>query len=323
MYKKIISLLFLCLSCLALNLKAQNSQTEAKAAYLLAEEAFAANDFSSALNYLDECKRIIGTPNCKIIYLQIMVELEQAKADPKYYDAALRSIAAFEKAPDLKDFNEEKVLEVLKSKLMIKNLKVKAGEKVKQEQENKVNSELLFSNWTWQNWPLSLSYDEVSALKKNDDFFKMVWETGKDSKTGIKLAYVPVFKLPKTLKGIYLKDDKVVGYSVLIGYYASKSSSNKVLQHPNYALENEALNAFQHNADSLSSLFGFKPQKRTPVQSYFIGTAQDEYYWIRENKTVSLVYYTERTGSAFIYLDIKISITTGNTKTLNSLPPDW
>jgi len=37
-----------------------------------------------------------------------MIELEQAKADSKYDETALRSIAAFEKAPDFEDFTEEK-----------------------------------------------------------------------------------------------------------------------------------------------------------------------------------------------------------------------
>lgn len=99
--------------------RAQPSATsEAKAAYLLAEEAFSASDWKSTLDYLQQCKKLMGKANSKILYLQIMTEAEIARKDPEYYEAILTSIAAFEKAPDVKQFNEDKVLEVMKLKLI-------------------------------------------------------------------------------------------------------------------------------------------------------------------------------------------------------------
>ncbi len=105
----------------------QTTATEAKAAYLLAEEAFTANDWKGTLGYLDECKKKIGTPNSKILYLQMMAEMELAKADSTYNDAVLKTIAAFEKAPDLKNFNEDKVLEVMKTKIRLTRMQEQAA----------------------------------------------------------------------------------------------------------------------------------------------------------------------------------------------------
>jgi hypothetical protein len=100
----------------------QTAATEAKAAYLLAEEAYTANDWKGTLSYLEECKKKIGTPNSKILYLQVMTEMELAKTDSTYNHAALKTIAMFEKAPDVKDFNEEKVLEVMKIKIRLQQI---------------------------------------------------------------------------------------------------------------------------------------------------------------------------------------------------------
>lgn len=91
---------------------------EAKAAYLLAEESFSAGDWKGTMDYLQQCKKLMGKANSKMLYLQILTSAEIAKKDPAYHDTVLTFIAAFEKAPDIKQFNEDKVLEVMKLKLI-------------------------------------------------------------------------------------------------------------------------------------------------------------------------------------------------------------
>jgi hypothetical protein len=116
----------------------QTAAAEAKAAYLLAEEAFATNDWKGTLSYLDECKKKIGTPNSKILYLQIMAEMELAKTDSTYNEAVLKTIAAFEKAPDVKKFNEDKSLEVMKAKIRLTRIQEQAAkEKLAREERAK------------------------------------------------------------------------------------------------------------------------------------------------------------------------------------------
>src|SRR5687768_14167820 len=78
---------------------AQTSATEAKAAYLLAEEAFNSGDWKGTISYLEQAKKKIGDPNSKILYLQVMAEIEMAKSDTSYNTTALNTIAAFESAP--------------------------------------------------------------------------------------------------------------------------------------------------------------------------------------------------------------------------------
>lgn len=115
---------FLLISILLLNFSgySQSSATEAKAAYLLAEESFAANDFKGAISYLEECQKKMGAANSKMLYLQIMAQLELAKTDAAYNEQVLKSIQLFEKAKDIKDFNEDKVLEVTKTKLRLNRI---------------------------------------------------------------------------------------------------------------------------------------------------------------------------------------------------------
>ena len=101
----------------------QAASTEAKAAYLLAEEAYNANDWTAAKSYLAECTKKLGKPNSKILYLQIMTEMELGKSNAGYYDTVAKSIAAFEELPDIQEFNEEKALEIMKIKLKLNGLR--------------------------------------------------------------------------------------------------------------------------------------------------------------------------------------------------------
>ena len=57
------------------------------------------------MDYLQQCKKLIGAANSKILYLQIMTAAELSKQGVAFYDTAVASIAAFKKAPDAKHFN--------------------------------------------------------------------------------------------------------------------------------------------------------------------------------------------------------------------------
>jgi hypothetical protein len=67
-----------------------------------------------------------------------MAEMELAKADSTYNDAVLKSIAVFEKAPDVKNFNEDKVLEVMKTKIRLPRMQeLAAKDKLAREERAK------------------------------------------------------------------------------------------------------------------------------------------------------------------------------------------
>ena len=138
----------------------QTNQLEAKAAYMLAEEAFAASNYPATLNYLETAVTKLGGANSKILYLKIMAQQELSKTDKRYLAKLDSTIADFEKAPDVANFNEEKVLEVIKLKMQIK------------QEADAVKNSTLFNR---DGWTFGTSLD---ALKiKKPEFFENISST--------------------------------------------------------------------------------------------------------------------------------------------------
>ena len=179
---------------------AQINASEAKATYILAEEAFSTSEWKSALGYLEECKKHLGKANAKVLYMQIMTELEIAKTEPSYYDKALKTIATFEKAPDVKLFTEEKVLEVSKLKYKIKELKVKAEEDVKKAENEKRRLESAGGIIIYKN-------DGEGLVVASEDLGRMNWNDAKKACEDLVLNGHDDWYLPslEELKLIYEK----------------------------------------------------------------------------------------------------------------------
>ncbi len=111
-----------------LSVFSQMNVTEAKAAYMLAEENYGKANYPLALTFLKNAQRRLGGSNCKILYLQIQIEKEISKIQINYRDSLIKTISAFQVSPDIKDFNEDKILEVIKMKIELEQ--VVAGEKL-------------------------------------------------------------------------------------------------------------------------------------------------------------------------------------------------
>jgi hypothetical protein len=183
--------------------QAQSSATEAKAAYLLAEEAFNANEWKEALKYLEQCKAKIGTVNSKILYLQIMTEMELAKTDAAYYDAVARSINAFEKAPDAAAFNEEKTLEVMKIKVRLNNLRETAKTKEAAAAEEAIAAKYVDSVFAVYSIKpgVSLAAFNKGRMTKFDDKKGTVFFYNDKKQEGLDMVY---FKNGTMWQAIYL-----------------------------------------------------------------------------------------------------------------------
>lgn len=159
---------------------AQTNANEAKAAYMLAEENYGKGDYKTALEYLQQAKSALGTSNCKVAYLEIMVTRELNAKNPRQSEKILPLIAAFEKLDDYKDFNEEKTLEITKIKLAMK-LEQKAlrekdeKEAAVREAEKRAEAALdkIFSKYP----PLDLTVDELDA--RFPDLKAKKWRTNK------------------------------------------------------------------------------------------------------------------------------------------------
>lgn len=276
---------------------AQNPASQAKAAYLLAEESFEAGNYLKSIDYLKQSRTSLGQSNCKILYLQIMAELELSKKDPEYLHALELSIAEFFKAPDLQSFNEEKSLEVMKLKIQVKEMKSTAAQEAIKAKENTALAAAAFKNWTWQNWPMHIALRDLKALKKDEPVF-LNSSKGRDSKAGIELIYTPFLSREKEVQGIYLKNEMVVGYRVILAYggTAYKTAS--------YGSEAILKELYDHTADSLSRVFGFAPDTPVPAGKFY-SFMKKEYCWARDGKVVRLLYDADQ-GSKNWYARIFI-----------------
>jgi len=147
---------------------AQTNTNEAKAAYLLAEESYSKGDYKGAMDYLQQVKTSLGTTNCKILYLEIMVGRELYAKDLDGTGKILALIEAFEKSPDYKDFNEEKSVEISKVKLLVKAEQKNLHEaKERKESENAARAayEKAFGVEHNRLGPFNISLDELDKQK--------------------------------------------------------------------------------------------------------------------------------------------------------------
>jgi hypothetical protein len=268
---------------LRITLHAQLSSAEAKAAYLLAEESYGKNDWKKTLSYLEECKRKLESTNCKILYLQIMAEVELSKTNPSYYDSVLHSIADFERSPDAKDFNEEKTIEVMKAKLLTKENKEKYFNDAMLKKEADAKAVIAFKTITWEGLPIGVSFNELVEKRKaartplfehKTDNVKVV------SIPGAKLIYdrsCHIFEWTegcrgKGLRAAYVKQGIVLGYVGTLDY-----KSNSVGNLSRAAAAAAALRL----PDQYSSLLGFQPVITD-------GSEKKMYKWEKDGKTVIL-----------------------------------
>jgi hypothetical protein len=160
LYKSKLLQLFVAIVLLAPGAQAQSKGAEAKAAYLLAEEQFNAGNYQTCISYLDDASKNLGAANSKILYLKILSQREVAKIDASYISKLIATIDSFEKATDVSNFNEEKYLEVVKLKLLVR----------KQGIEEKTPEELAaarFINYSIDGLKPGMSVDDLKKTKQN------------------------------------------------------------------------------------------------------------------------------------------------------------
>lgn len=155
--------------CLTEVVYSQINQTEAKAAYLLAEESYGKGDYKTALRYLELTKKSLGSSNSKMLYLWIQTEIEISKTEPGNNDKILALIDEFEKLSDVDSFSEEKVLEIAKIKLTLKTQLSDAKEKAQKEAKEKLLTEEVIKAYEKNlDFPLGSSLAELKV--KHPDF---------------------------------------------------------------------------------------------------------------------------------------------------------
>lgn len=251
-------ILLLLLIIFSWQLSAQTNPTEAKAAFLLAEESYNQGDYKAALLYLNKAKKSFGATNSKMLYLQLQAELELYRTDKSYYDQVIQTIAAFQSAPDVASFNEEKVLEVMKMKLQLESQLVAQNQQALEEEKRKSAQRHAIAKLRFEDWPFNVTLVSLQEQKKDDPFFASLepLDHFEDNVYDLTLYFLPeldkyqlknrtesrypyinashgefaentIYFEDNKMYGIYVKGSTVKGYAATVFNYLSSSSHNR------------------------------------------------------------------------------------------------
>jgi hypothetical protein len=260
---------------------AQANALEAKAAYLLAEESYGKGEMHAALDYINEASSKLGTANAKICYLKIMILKEVSFKDTNALAKMDSAILAFEKAPDIADFNEEKILEIVKIKIERKRNAVVENEK------KKYSAEMLEENMTaLQNkigWRIGMPVDSVVASHKDvfDAFFK------KSNRKKNKIEPVDALSLNADTKGVSYIEFRNGLLSECVYYF------HNLFETPAYEKSRQVLKQI---LDDLTNQFGYLPEPKTSSSGPGLPRSTiSRYTW--ESKRVILVLEIQETTS--------------------------
>lgn len=261
-------------------LYSQVNETEAKAAYMLAEENYGKANYPVALTFLKKAKANLGGANCKILYLQIQIESELAKTQGNYRDSLWQTIAAFQTSPDIKEFNEDKVLEVVKMKLEMEQKGIEEKDLKEKRMTDSLSKEKLFREFSWTTgWEFGQTLED--AEKKHPDFFRRTSSEKSGLFPGLKL----ISSKDVTSLSVYVNDNKkIVGFRSNMGY------PKLISKFQDYA---SARDLKMKMVDTYTRLFGF-----SPVISYVTPDGL-QYTWRKNQKSVIVSWMVYKNGNGF------------------------
>lgn len=278
-------ILFVCLLLLFIQpLYSQVNETEAKAAYMLAEENYGKANYPAALSFLKNAKAKLGGANCKILYLQIQIESELAKTQKNYQDSLLKTITAFQTSPDIKEFNEEKVLEVVKMKMEMEQKGIEEKELKEKKAADSVSREKLFKDFSLtQGWELGQTLEE--AEKKHPNFFRRTSSEKSGLFPGLKL----ISSKDVADVSVYVNDNKKI-----IGFRTNIEYPRLISKYQNYASGKDLK---MKMVDAYTQIFGFAP---------LVGYASPDglqYIWKKNKKSVIIAWMVYKNGNGFYGYD--------------------
>jgi hypothetical protein len=242
---------------------------EAKAAYILAEETFGKGDYKATIEFLQQAKNALSKTNCKLLYLEIMATRELYAKDSSKAEKLLPLITEFEKSSDYADFNEEKTLEIVKLKLLIKGEQKATKDKLMEieiAKQNRIDSMAKartpahqdhFIRHVQSKGQFNITMDELN--KVNPKWKVKKWIADKISSTvdfyhnpeqtqfkGTDFPFPIILSWkgsnnPFTILGVFVKDGKVIGYQFLFGSISLKSTAET---YTNLFLLNPTFNSY-------------------------------------------------------------------------------
>lgn len=275
------NLLFVCLMLIFMQpLYSQVNETEAKAAYMLAEENYGKANYPAALSFLKNAKAKLGGANCKILYLQIQIESELAKTQRNYQDSLLKTITAFQTSPDIKEFNEDKVLEVVKMKMEMEQKGIEEKELNERKATDSAFKEKFFREFSLTtDWEFGQTLEE--AEKKHANFFRRTSSEKSGLFPGLKL----ISSKDVADVSVYVNDNKkIIGFRTKIEY------PRLISKYQDYASGKDLK---MKMVDAYTQLFGF-----SPVAGYVTPDGL-QYIWKKNKKSVILSWMVYKNGNGF------------------------
>ena len=262
----------------------QVNETEAKAAYMLAEENYGKGSYPLALTFLKNAKAKLGGANCKILYLQIQIESELAKTQKNYQDSLLKTITDFQNSPDIKEFNEDKVLEVVKMKMEIEQKGIEEKELREKKATDAATKEKLFNDFSLtQGWELGQTLEE--AEKKHPNFFRRTSSEKSGLFPGLKL----ISSKDVADLSVYVNANKKI-----IGFRTNVEYPRLISKYQNYASGKDLKMKL---VDAYTQIFGF-----APVVGYATPDGL-QYIWKKNKKSVVIAWMVNKNGNGFYGYD--------------------
>jgi hypothetical protein len=274
-------ILFVCLLLLLIQpLYSQVNETEAKAAYMLAEENYGKGSYPLALTFLKNAKAKLGGANCKILYLQIQIESELAKTQKNYQDSLLKTITAFQNSPDIKEFNEDKVLEVVKMKMEMEQKGIEEKELREKKAADAATREKLFKDYSLtQGWELGQTLEE--AEKKHPNFFRRTSSEKSGLFPGLKL----ISSKDVDDLSVYVNDNKKI-----IGFRNNIEYPKLISKYQDYAVMKDIKMKL---VEGYTQMFGF-----APVVGYATPDGL-QYIWKKNKKSFVIAWMVYKNGNGY------------------------
>jgi len=263
-----ILLIFIAFTFSFATLSAQTNSAEAKAAYMLAEEEFAAGKYAASISYLDEAAAKLRGANAKILYLKIMALSELVKTSSDSLQGLNNAISAFEKTPDFSSFNEDKQIEVMK-------LKMKLGREAKFGREISAIEAMVYSNMQIKGWQLGNTLEETK--KAHPDYFL------KAAKTQLNKEIETYSSDRKDVNAIFTKE-KLTALSKYLLFMSYDNAS--------YSAGNNLYSDFKdYLGTSATETITVQPVQNTGVKWYTTSSSTKTISWKDDSIVVVAVLY--------------------------------
>ena len=290
--------------------RSQVNVDEAMAAFLLAEEFYAKSDYNSSLGFIEKSKKSFGGGNCKIYYLEVLIRNEIYRTNKNQYEPLMAAISAFQSSKDIETFNREKVIEIIKLKMLLSQEEDNKKMADSIALEEKLIKEQLWDRIQFRGWPLNVKFNDLMVMKDRHPFFlgKRDTYTVKDHPRVYHIIKNVVVPNGKTIGELYFSMSSAIDSVAVIGVDNGIIHSYQRLKFSKNYYDKDAFSKVQayeyikNLLDRYSQQLGFTPYKIVKVESPY--SKVTDYVWTKNEKNLfirTFIYEMKKTVTLQIY----------------------